>query len=45
MFLSALIQMTCTKGHLKPDFLFELQARGGGSVEVQGVEGGVQKAI
>jgi len=40
VFLSGLIQ-TCTKRHLKPDFFFQ----DGGSVEVQGVGGGVQKTI
>jgi hypothetical protein len=42
LFLSGLIQITCTKGHLKPE-LFLGSRRGKGweeSVGVQGVRGG-----
>ena len=34
VFLRSLIQITCTKGHLKPDLFFRLQ-------EQEGVGGGV----
>ena len=46
-FWSGLIQITCKKGHLKSECFCRLQAGegGGGSVEVQGVGGAVQKKM
>ena len=41
-FWSGLIQITCTNGHLKPDFCFQLPGGGErkrGSFEVQGMRG------
>ena len=42
MFLSGLIQITCTNGHLKPDFFVQVPGGGEGgrgSVEVRGMGG------
>ena len=45
VFFSGLNQITCTNGDLKPDFFlnlffrFRAEGKGGGSVEVRGMEG------